>query len=96
MVTNIKVVVKVSEADIRSPQDSGDSEVRKAWRIVTWFLCGAGVTVLYVLVVHMLAENSVDRITYALPGYMFIVLFVILACFHYFTGVRGAKKQDHQ
>jgi hypothetical protein len=77
-------------------QGSDDNEVRKAWRVVSWFLCGAGVTIIYVLVVHIVADNSVNSFTYALPGYMFMLLFVILAGLHYFTGVRGARKQDRE
>jgi hypothetical protein len=90
------VVFEVSAANRRGLQDTDGDQRRKAWRIVIWLLCGAFVTLFYVLVVHIIAEDSVDRFTYALPGYMFMFLFLILANLHYFTGVRGAKKQDRQ
>ncbi|MDB5167805.1 MAG: hypothetical protein JWO55_63 [Candidatus Saccharibacteria bacterium] len=82
----------VSASNTPDLQNSVANQLRKARRIVLWFLCGALATALYVLAVHIVVEDSVDRFTHALPGYMFMLFFLSLAVLHYFTGVRGVRK----
>jgi Ni,Fe-hydrogenase I cytochrome b subunit len=69
------------------------SDIRHEKRVAMWLFRIAVIAGVYGVVATALTPANINSLTYALPGYVFMGLFLFLTILHYFTGVWSPTRE---